>query len=371
MDNFENKTYYIKDEETIFIPAYAALVVKKLTNLNIKDGLLTLLGTLVLRIATDNVPQSIVEDIKNGVNVRIGETPHTLNTDNDGVTIKQENNLIVFTYRFSSDASFLADVGKLPFDSFTIDFDFELTSRYVDITESDKKSTLKYRFNIHQHQSKNINLSFKKNCDRLAEYRIAYPLCSVELMQESKKNPKTGESYFYYPKIKISFAFIREPWHMLLTVIFPIIMLDLISLVIFATENSLSDRIGNIATLMLALLAYLPTVRSEIPYVPYFTFCDNVIYSCIFINALCLLEAFIVNYVEHEAITIVTAVIAVGIFLTLCFYILVNCIKHLRFKKKWTKIVFVEVKQASNKFHAEEWENSLLRQMRNERASIE
>jgi len=357
MSTLENKAYYIKQDKSIFIPTYAALVVKNFKDLNLKDGSLTIFSTLVLRILTTGVPEPIVESLKENIGLRICDRSVTLTPGDEGVSLKKEGDILMYTYRFDTELSFLADVRKVPFDSFAINLGIELTSNHV---KADGEE-FHYRFNLHLHPVKTTNISFKKNCDRLAEYEVAYPLCEVKLPPETKKT--VDGSFTYFPKLTVDFIFVREPWHVLLTIVFPIIILDLITLAVFATENDLSSKIGNIATLVLALIAYLPTVRAEVPSVAYFTLCDSLVYSCILINGIALLDAVLINYIDHPLITKIVFSIAGFCFIVLCLFLLLKCFQHLRFKKKWTSTTYIELTKGSNVFSNTDWENSGLRKI--------
>lgn len=366
--NLENKTYLLEKEQAFFIPTYTALVVKSFKNLNLKEGILTLFGTLVIRMSLAGVHDKIVDSIKEKLGIRFNEAPKTLSSDEDGVTIKHDKGkkLLVYTYRFETEVNFLANISSIPFDTFVVPFQVEMTSSYIDIEEDGKTTSLKYRFNVHQHQHKTKTLSFKKECDKLAEYEIAYPLCEIKLPKESKRFENKEEkmqSYTYYPIMRFEFKFVREPWHMLMTVIFPLVILDVITLAVFATESDLASKIGNIATLVLALIAYLPSIRSEVPSVAYFTLCDTMVYSCLLINGLALLDGILLHYIEKSVITKVIFSCAGFLFIVLCFYVFVKCIKHLQFKKRVTAISLIEVKQASNEFIPSEWCNKELQTM--------
>jgi len=54
-----NEVYRIGKDQ-IFIPCYPALVVKTLRDINVKDGKITVLCTMVLRFPTKDVPEEVL-----------------------------------------------------------------------------------------------------------------------------------------------------------------------------------------------------------------------------------------------------------------------------------------------------------------------
>ena len=50
-----------------------------------------------------------------------------------------------------------------------------------------------------------------------------------------------------------------------LTIFIPLWLLSVINLGIFFQDNALADRIASIASLMIAFVALIPTIREQIP----------------------------------------------------------------------------------------------------------
>lgn len=75
--------------------------------------------------------------------------------------------------------------------------------------------------------------------------------------------------------IKISLY--KKPFSILLSSFVPLYMLALLLLGIYFQSYSYDSRISSIGVVLLAYIAYLPTLRSMIPPVDYFTLSDFVL----------------------------------------------------------------------------------------------
>jgi len=75
----------------------------------------------------------------------------------------------------------------------------------------------------------------------------------------------------------------------------PIFVLSFVGLCIYDCPNDLNARIANIAVLLLAYIAFIPTLRSLMPPVPYITMNDTIIGINLFACLLILLESYIEN----------------------------------------------------------------------------
>lgn len=60
----------------------------------------------------------------------------------------------------------------------------------------------------------------------------------------------------------------KHPYISLMTIFFPLWSLSLYNLFMFFQGNDLSMRISNGATLVLALFAFIPTIRDQLPDTP-------------------------------------------------------------------------------------------------------
>jgi hypothetical protein len=112
-----------------------------------------------------------------------------------------------------------------------------------------------------------------------------------------------------------------------------LLLLALINLAIFFQNNDLGSRVASTATLMVAYLAFLPTIRQRIPPSPKFTLIDFTVYSLIFTSMLCLLRSFIdcsspsstYSYDwKNDPLYLISGIIDItslmGVFIMLCMY---------------------------------------------------
>ena len=64
----------------------------------------------------------------------------------------------------------------------------------------------------------------------------------------------------------------------LVTIFLPLWLLGIMNLGIFFQDNGFADRLATIATVMLAYMAFMPVVRSQLPPNPSITFIEILIY---------------------------------------------------------------------------------------------
>lgn len=95
-------------------------------------------------------------------------------------------------------------------------------------------------------------------------------------------------AHFHIPLYKFPFV-------PLFIVLVPLALLGVINIAIFFQDYSLGDRVGNIATLMIAFVGMIPVIREQIPPTPYVTLIEIFIYCEIFTALLCLVHSWMVN----------------------------------------------------------------------------
>jgi len=242
--------------------------------------------------------------------------------------------VITFTHRDSTEVYCNPDYHDTPFDRHRVRLKFEMTS----ILDSNKKSkeSWNYRFNCFKWpETDATQVSFKAECDRLPEFNIAANKTIVLLPMENKTvdtDPEridtlatVGQSYFqklvpgktvdevpgtparyrelyrYYPITTFSLLIYREPESMILLSSLPLLLLNLFTISVFGlSDGEYGDKLATLVTLILALFAFLPTLRSQIPMVPYTTLLEKQIFLSVGIQALALLEAVINSQLPAE-----------------------------------------------------------------------
>jgi hypothetical protein len=87
----------------------------------------------------------------------------------------------------------------------------------------------------------------------------------------------------------------KHPYISLMTIFFPLWSLSLYNLFMFFQGNDLSMRISNGATLVLALFAFIPTIRDQLPDTPNILLAEVLIYSLSLTFHLTLIQSYIIS----------------------------------------------------------------------------
>jgi len=180
-----------------------------------------------------------------------------------------------------------------PFDENGIYLEFEIQNVNVgDIMEKRK---------IIGFEIKEGELMMLKTCDLLPEFNIAI-------------NPNLTKWENDRSKIEYRFHLYREPNYILLSTSAPLFLINISILTALAfPPSSLAEKLSVIVTLMLALFAFMPSLRSFIPKVSYLTVVEWQLYNILGIMLLVLVEA-VTNYILSETSDAITSIIKWVIF---------------------------------------------------------
>ncbi len=203
--------------------------------------------------------------------------------DGEAVKARQDGNLFIYTVRKSETVRFTATLRQTPFDIFTIPFNFELTSRALKPPVDGIKE---YRYSIHVNLIDfNSNMCYKADVDKMPEFDPAFSMMKYELLPEEKNEKKTL-MFQYAPKIRWDIGLYRDPLMMILTIFMPIFVINIIGIAVFWQDpTSIADQLANLATLVLAILAYMPVFRQFIPTSSQVTLGDKILGSSLFADA--------------------------------------------------------------------------------------
>lgn len=83
----------------------------------------------------------------------------------------------------------------------------------------------------------------------------------------------------------------KMPVSTLFSVIFPVILLGVLNLAIFMQDESLGDRIANIATLMVVFVENIHLLRESVPFYPKITLLEIIIYLETLTTIFCLISS--------------------------------------------------------------------------------
>jgi len=377
-----NQILYGEKSHTFFIPAYLVVLVKKIGKFNLSEGTVNLSMTLVLRVkVSTDLPRHVYKGLKS-LKVRLNESIIIV-FDKATSEVKEiaGDDLIAFTQRLTVDITFKPDLTSFPFDRQYLNLKFELTSFTVGDSQKDddsdddtdgneskkKKSSRKpqekysLRFNFHVNEGMDIMLRFKgkvpqqstttedkgatkqqtvkvdrkgeeDTVDEMPDLNIAYGLLLPPWTPEEGKS-----NIVYYPVTKMRIPLFREPEYVLLSSCLPLFVLNVTSLGIFAVNAAdYGTRLGNIITILLALFAFLPTYRAQVPN-PTITSLDVAMFASVIVLFLIIVDS-VMDTVVHNPYFILQ-VISGAIVLLVNGYFIVMYAKYLRNKEKIEKFM--------------------------------
>lgn len=87
------------------------------------------------------------------------------------------------------------------------------------------------------------------------------------------------------------------------TIFIPLLCLAIINLGIFFQDNNLADRIASVATLMIAFVALIPTIREQIPPSPHIVFIEYLVYLETFTSLLALIDS--LNVMSYDSYNLI------------------------------------------------------------------
>lgn len=90
------------------------------------------------------------------------------------------------------------------------------------------------------------------------------------LAKDEKPSKPQKVKYFQYAHFQ--FPLYKYPSVALATIFIPLWLLGLINLFVFFQTSTLDNRLATIATLMIAFVALIPTIRGSLPMTPTITF---------------------------------------------------------------------------------------------------
>ena len=317
-DSLDNTVYAVEipdEETTLFLPAYAVLVIKSVDSLSLKDGTCSIKATFVLRVMLEGLQEYafVKEHLEESVSFRLNERPFSMKSDDENVdfrVIKTPCLHLMWTSRMEFPLSFIAKLRNSPFDTLRIPIKLELTSQTAknwnnkkekksQPKKEEKKIQVRYRFNFHKYtkaafeENKMQNLKFKETDDddqivKISDFNLLYSEMGVDIKIEEKKYSFKNKDgiIILSPVIIFNLGFYRKPFSSLFNCLGPIVAMMFVPLAIYFQPKDLATKMSSLITLLLAIFAYFPTLRSGLPSMPYLTITDMT--AC-----LCLVQVFI------------------------------------------------------------------------------
>jgi len=106
--------------------------------------------------------------------------------------------------------------------------------------------------------------------------------------------------YEYASKVTYLLGLYREPLPILSTIMLPLFLINVIILSITWLGGSDAALLGSVTTILLVLVAYMPTIRAEIPSQPYFTLIDYILISLVLQCLIALSPIFLMDKTDVE-----------------------------------------------------------------------
>jgi len=142
-----------------------------------------------------------------------------------------------------------------------------------------------------------IVIQFRPNYDRVPEWNIAIGETKIRLGGEKK----AGLSY--NNEVVVGLLLYREPEYLLYITVVPLILLNLCTLAMYGLgADDYSDKLGILVTLLLAMFAFIPTIRDNIPKVPFITFLDLQLFFSIALIFVGLVETVLAQFMENKEV---------------------------------------------------------------------
>ena len=141
----------------------------------------------------------------------------------------------------------------------------------INAPQGTKKTLETYRFDYYD--STDNPVSWKPDVDLLAEFDINFDATTIETIIEKKPHDVRDEDgtkrkidCWYYPGCVFKFSIVRDPQPKYLKVFFPSLILGAFLIGCFNLEvDQLADRLANLSIVLLAYIATMGELRSDMP----------------------------------------------------------------------------------------------------------
>lgn len=100
----------------------------------------------------------------------------------------------------------------------------------------------------------------------------------LEIYKKNINETKNNDKIDHFQYVHFNVPLYKFPIVALATIFLPLWLLAIINLGIFFQDNNLADRIASIASLMIAFVALIPTIRDQIPPNPKIVFIEILVY---------------------------------------------------------------------------------------------
>jgi len=252
--------------------------VKSISHLDLSLGAVSVNFTLVCYVLPPpNTSQRVMDAIAQKMQIRVDDQPGV----SMGTAIVNElaQGDIRFTLRSTQDVQIpmkqqLLAASNFPFDKFELEFRFEFDSIYVpglvamdSKTEisPDESKPVRVRFLVYH--PKNMTQAFHRGersdltVDRLPEFKVNFGKRRITGAKKTKA--KEGQAQ---PVVVYRLEVVRNPVSVVWTILAPMMATQAMLVLLHVPDQQIS--VSDMATIALAMFAFLTSIRSKIPNVP-------------------------------------------------------------------------------------------------------
>lgn len=305
---FANDVFFDKRDQSLLIPAYLAVVVKSLRNMDETRETLDVLLTIVVRMQFAGVDPALRDECLDKMLLRFNDVPMHLDPTTTNISWKGDLamltsriNLVDHLFTSSDKEKGYGQWGKFPFDHPEIFIRIELSGHTV--KQEGVFKGYKVRYTLHEVIQKGASqndayervrtmVSFKETTDALPAFELMLSGVSVKFPQSKRKASKS----WYHPTVVYRVPLLRHPFPIIRTMIIPLLITNFATVSTFRMRvfppphEGFNERTATLVTILLALFAFLSVAHSALPDLPVNTFMDQVIFQSIVITFLGLLD---------------------------------------------------------------------------------
>jgi len=271
-----------KDQKNyIFLPAYVEIEPKEFSCLSLLKQNFKFRGRVTIKLP--KFPLEIKQHLQNSLKILLFENkiPVVLSQTERKITI-QNDGALSWTYEINQKVSWKPHLAYIPFDGHLIPIHVELAHFKIGKNQ--------YYFNILNKVKNNEKKHWRPWKEMYVRELENFLLYFYQPRYIPLQRNIGGKKVKYSPQITLNFYLVRSLISGFFTILLPNFVLQLLSVIIFFTDNDFGPRVTNITVLILAIVTFMSSIRPGLPYIPYITLMDFILYTAVINLGLCMLE---------------------------------------------------------------------------------
>ena len=304
---FANEVFFDKRDQSLYIPAYLAVVVKSLRNMKEEEETLDVLLTMVVRIQFKGIDKALRDECLEKILLRVNDVPKPEATDlnsrdtnlaweGDLAKVTSRINLEKHLFTSSDKEKGYGQWGRFPFDHPEIFIKIEMSGHTINVPGFEN---FKVKYTLHEVVAKDdayervrTMVSFKETTDALPAFELMLSGVGVKFPQSKRKKSNS----WYYPAVVYRVPLLRHPFPVIRNMIIPLLITNFATISTFRMRvfppphEGFNERTATLVTILLALFAFLSAAHSALPDLPVNTFMDQVIFYSIIVTFFGLLD---------------------------------------------------------------------------------